>query len=244
MSVNCAHLHPNFGSDTLTDDDEEEDEKIKLYKQKRLLARRSPYPTLCIEVRATPPLDFSSPPPPPHPTAAASLKEDQVTGKDVQKLEALFGKAATFTKEPTEDSFFNAISDCVEEVSIVSPLIQAQNWIAENHNEFDITTSTFTSSDSQMVDAGYEFAFNNLAMQEAAATTASAQYVVYSNFMSASATSFEKFSRAINELIGLMPSLANRVSVSTLHPEHVDESSRAPVPVLVMNWATADEGWL
>ncbi len=60
VSVNCAHLHPKFGEPTPEEEleemknedlDGEVDLNLKAYKEKRLLARRSPYPTIVIEVR-------------------------------------------------------------------------------------------------------------------------------------------------------------------------------------------------
>ena len=72
VAINCAHLHPKFGEQSpeqkLQEMKEEEaagevDVNLEQYKIARQLARRSPYPTVVLEVRATPPPDFSQAPP-------------------------------------------------------------------------------------------------------------------------------------------------------------------------------------
>lgn len=223
----------------------EVDVHLEAYKKKRLLARRSPYPTICIEVRATPPPDFGAAGPPPSMMRGKQVEEvDKVTSDDVQKLEALFGKSAVVpiaerTPKEEENAFYDAIATAagiVELAPMISPLHQAQNWIASYHEGFDIKRSTFTTTDCQQVDEGFEFVFNNLAMQNASILKLKAQYLVYPNFMSSSATSFEKFAHEATALLELMPSLKGKVSFTTLHPEHIDPDLRCPVPVLVMNW--------
>jgi hypothetical protein len=85
----------------LKDEQDEVDVNLETYKKQRLLARRSPYPTVCVESRATPPPDFSQAPPPPSMIRRERMRgaddesgEEKVTLDDVQRLEALFGKAA------------------------------------------------------------------------------------------------------------------------------------------------------
>jgi len=258
VSVNCAHLHPKFGEPTTEEKLQEmkEEEKagevdlhLEAYKKKRLLARRSPYPTICIEVRATPPSDFGAAGPPPSmmreslPATSAQEEDNKVTSEDVQKLEALFGKSAVVPNQERspkeeENAFYDAIGNVIEEIApVMSPLHQSQNWIASYHEGFDIQKSTFTTTNCQEVDGGFEFVFNNIAMQVASQELkASSQFLVFSNFMSSSATSFEKFALEVTALLHLMPSLKGKVFISTLHPEHIDPDFRCPVPVLVMNW--------
>lgn len=252
MSINCAHLHPSFGSlskeeqlQELKDEKDEVDVNLEVYKKQRLLARRSPYPTVCVESRATPPPDFSQTPPPPPPSmirrermrADGESGEEKVTLDDVHRLEALFGKAAVIKKETSvDDAFWDAIGKTkgIQELTVVSPLRQAQIWVSENHDAFRMDTSTFTTTDCQYVDEAYEFVFNNIAMQQFRNNVA--QYLVYTNFVSSSATSFEKFARECAGLVDTMPSLRGKIELSTLHAEHIDESKRCPVPVLVMKW--------
>jgi len=247
VSVNCAHLHPRFGSLTkeeqlksLQEEVDEVDVNLEEYKKKRLLARRSPYPTVCVEIRATPPPDFS------HSVAASVHQADshiqdsddeRVTLDDVKRLEALFGKGAAVKKEvSSEDAFWDAIGKIkgIQEVTLISPMRQAQIWVSSNHEDFRIETSTFTSTDCKYVDEAYEFVFNNIAMQQRRENMT--QYLIYTNFVSSSATSFEKFAYECQRLIDIMPSLRGKLELSTLYPEHIKTSNRSPVPILVMLW--------
>lgn len=258
VSVNCAHLHPKFGEKTseevLQELKEEEqsgevDVNLKMYKEKRLLARRSPYPTVVIEVRATPPPNFGDNQPT-KPTAATQ----EVTSADIQRLEALFGKSAHMShpsKEKTsreeEEDFYDAIGKTigVDAISLVTPIILAQNWISEHVDGFDPRSSAFTATDAKHVDEAYEFVFTNVAMQTSKFLDKSrddqtiptkTQYLVMSNFVTSSATSFEKFAQEVASIIDVLPALQGQVEVSTLHPEHVDSTKRSPVPVCVLNW--------
>lgn len=258
VSVNCAHLHPKFGEPTpeeqleemkKEDEEGEVDLNLRAYKEKRLLARRSPYPTVVIEVRSQPPPDFSQTPQTNE--APAEVVDEKVTNDDIQRLEALFGKSPTFdhpTKNKSsreeENDFYDAIGKAsgIEEISLVTPSILAQNWIAQNDPKFDATSSTFTASEAKHVDEGYEFVFTNLAMQTSIFTernevkTGMRQYLVMSNFLSASATSFEKFATEVAAITKSFPGISGKAQVSTLHPEHVDPTKRAPVPVFVWTW--------
>ena len=70
VSVNCAHLHPQYGEQTpeqelqaLQEEEEDLDLNLRDYKERRMLARRSPYPSVVVEVRATPPPEFTPPAP-------------------------------------------------------------------------------------------------------------------------------------------------------------------------------------
>ena len=247
VSINCAHLHPDFGTLTkeeelrqLKDEEEVVDVNLEAYKKQRVLARRSPYPTVCVEVRATPPIDFSQATPPPSMVRAKTdegASQDKVTLGDVQRLEALFGKAAVTKKESSDDdAFWDALGKAkgIQELTLISPFRKAQIWVSENHEAFRAETSTFTTTDCKYVDEAYEFVFNNIAMQQRRSDVT--QYLVYTDFVSSSATSFEKFARAGYDLASIMPSLREKLELSTLHPEHIDASKRSPVPVLVMKW--------
>ena len=72
VGINIASLHPNYGKktpeETLADmkkdeEDGEVDLNLKEYIEKRARARQSPYPTIVLEVKAMPPVDFSNAPP-------------------------------------------------------------------------------------------------------------------------------------------------------------------------------------
>jgi len=253
VSVNFAHLHPKFGQQTKEEileelkREEEEgviDVNLKLYKEKRLLARRSPYPTVCIEVQATPPPDFSEAGPSQGSQTEINMydEEDRATSEDVQRFEKIFGLSASLGKKSGkgDDTFYDAIAsvDGIEEISIMSPLKSAQEWIAEHHNSFNMTTSIFSSTKCQQIDEGCEFVFSNIAMKQSLMLDHrnTSQYLVFERFMSKSATSFEKFSKELDGLISLLPSLKGKLNIDILHPEHLSSSYKSPVPVLVMSW--------
>ena len=128
----------------------------------------------------------------------------------------------------------------------------AQNWVLQNDPAFNENTSTFTTSNTRHVDAAYEFVFVNLAMlnaEEDDAASAAApstdtkkskrgqmSYVVLPNFVPTSATSFDRFAGQVSNIIRAIPSMAERVTISTYHPEHVEKSTRSPVPIVVITW--------
>ncbi|CAB9516776.1 expressed unknown protein [Seminavis robusta] len=287
VSVNCAHLHPDFGKKSPEEElqqmkEEEESGEVDLhaqeYAEKRLLARQSPYPTVVVEVRATPPPDWGHAIPPPPPQAAdvtddeddeegegmseqykynrKKLLQKEVTASDIQKLEALFGKAAAKdhplqtggdekkeSSEPKgeEHDFYASIGKTIEEISPVSHMRMAQQWITENDEKFSPVTSPFTESESAEVDHAYEFVFTNLAMQKHQASVdnihgSRRQYLVMPHFLSSSATSLEKFTKEVMNIVKTLPDLDGRVKLSTFHPEHVQQERRSPLPIICLQW--------
>lgn len=142
----------------------------------------------------------------------------------------------------------------------------AQNWVLQNDPSFHEETSTFTTSNTRHVDAAYEFVFVNLAMlntEEGGADSSTAagddtttttntstntnssimkskrgqmSYVVLPNFVPTSATSFDRFAGQVSNIIRAIPSLVEKVTISTYHPEHVEKSTRSPVPIVVITW--------
>jgi len=129
ISVSCAHMHPRFGERTpeqeLEDLQREEEEgevdlNYKAYQERKKKARQSPYPTIVLEMRATPAIDFSTSPddadhplsdsPPPSSSLSSESSQsssdstDGVTSEDVQKLEALFGKSAALESKDCIDN--------------------------------------------------------------------------------------------------------------------------------------------
>lgn len=256
VSVNCAHLHPRFGEKTpeqqLKEMKEEEeagevDLNLQEYKQRRLKARQSPYPSIVVEVRAMAPPDFTPPPPAPSDNAEtdenkASEKEEPITSEYVQQLESLFAKSSI----AKDNEFYDTIGDHIESISSMTPMSLAQQWVDKNDPKFQPDKCAFTSSDTAHVDEAYEFVFANMAMQSSqfggrAAGFADAgaqkrQYLVLPNFVSTSATSMEKFSMEVANIIAAIPSLAEKVELSCLHPEHIETSKRSPVPIFILKW--------
>ena len=115
----------------------------------------------------------------------------------------------------------------------------AQNWVLANDHEFDEHTSTFTDSNTRHVDAAYEFVFHTLAMLKAQASApkrGTKSYIVLPNFLPTSATSFDRFAGQVSNIIRVMPGMTEKVIVSTFHPEHVERTTRSPVPICVITW--------
>jgi len=250
VSVNCAHLHPKFGEKTPEQrlkelQEEEENGEVDLnlqdYKKRRVLARRSPYPSVVVEIRAQPPPDFT-PPPPSGPTSPDPVEEtdEEISPDFINSLEALFSKSSL----QKEGGFYESIGSHIEEISSLTPMQVAQNWIAKNDPLFDASACAFTTSNTPHVDEAYEFVFTNLAMQttqflEDSKVDAGAQkrqYLVMPNFVTTSATSMEKFTKEVESIVSTLPMVRTHVGVSCTHPEHIEEGKRSPVPVFILQW--------
>lgn len=241
------------------------------YAKKRLLARQSPYPTVVLEVRAQPAPDWGARPALTKPPVAAEVPVDDeeddsagdynreellqkdVTSTDIQKLEALFGTPAVTDKNVLEDGkksssddgFYDAIGKTIGEVSSISHMQQAQEWILEHDKKCSTTTSAFTESDTTEIDHGYEFVFTNMAMQKQQASVdkipgTRRQYLVMPHFLSSSATSLEKFTTEVKNIVSTLPDIREHVNVSIFHPEHVKEERRSPMPILCLHWTEDD----
>jgi hypothetical protein len=256
-------LHPKFGEKSpeqqLKDMQEEEEQgevdlNLQEYKERRLQARRSPYPSVVVEVRSMAPPEFT-PPPPKTPQQPQALEDDddgdasrsddvKIDSEFVQQLEALFSKSSV---QKDGDGFYDSIGSHIETFSSVTPMMVAQNWIDQNDPLFEVTSCAFTVTEATHVDEAYEFVFTNLAMQTSTFLSKSStagvqagaqrrQYLVMPHFLSNSATSMEKFANQVLNIVRTLPPVRNKVDVSFLHPEHIDESKRCPVPVIVLQW--------
>jgi hypothetical protein len=276
VSVNFAHLHPNYGEKTpeqeLKELQEEEEEgevdvNLQMYKKQRLLARRSPYPSVVIEVRSMAPPEYA-PPPPSQPGSPRSMDEidigegeagssgsaesPKIDADFVNQLEALFSKSSLESSTDKDGDFYESIGSHIETFSSVTPLMVAQNWIAQNDSLFDVAQCAFTVTDSTHVDEAFEFLFTNLGMQTSqflaaeansdsnpsgsAGTAQKRQYMVLSHFLSSSATSLEKFTKQAEQIIRTLPSIGTKVDLTSFHPEDIDERKRCPVSVIVLQW--------
>lgn len=252
VAINLAHLHPKFGEKSpqqkllemkKEDSTGEVDVNLEEYKRARTLARRSPYPTIVLEVRATPPPDFDQSPPPVTRGNYLGKGEERVTAADIQRLEALFGKSAICDKtSSSDDIFWNSLGSTIREVAAVTPINMAQQWIAAydpNLGHDDGTTVSFTESTTMHIDAGYEFVFTNIAMmmQDDIEQHHTCQYyLVMPNFLSSAATSFEKFAAQLNMLLKVLPDMRGVIDIMTFHPEHIVTEKRSPVPILALTW--------
>jgi hypothetical protein len=253
ISVNCAHLHPQFGLDNSSShDNDDDDEKYREYQQKKQLARQSPHPTIVLEVRAIPTApDFgmsgsnSSPNQVSeqdrdllwkirNPDAATDAEEDddeedvdepQVTSTDVSKLEALFGSAAAQLSSTAEPS---------------STWEQTKEWIYATQ-KFVETSDVIQSSSTTQVDEAYEFVFGeitNALLPAPQPHGPSRLFLVLPQFLTTAATSFEKFAGHVSGI--LFAAGESAVAVHIVHPEHVNANQRAPAPVLVISFADRD----
>lgn len=253
----------------------EVDVHLQEYAEKRLLARQSPFPTIVVEVRATPPPDWGEHvTAPPMATEEETTEEEEdiaeeynynrkellkkeVTSADIQALEALFGKAAakehprdgkkeTTERKAKERDFYASIGNNIEEISSISHMQMAQEWISDNDEKVCPLTSAFTESDAPEIDHGYEFVFTNIAMMQQQAkhdkvSGSRRQYLVMPHFLSSSATSLEKFTTEVMNIVNTLPELRQKVKISTFHPEHVQKTRRAPLSIVCLKW-TEDGG--
>ena len=257
VSVNCAHLHPTYGAKTpeeeLQDLRTEEaagevDVNYLKFKEQRMMARRSPYPTVVLEVCARPPPDFGAAPPPPAASSSSSSTEETspVTSNDISKLEALFGKSAHMnhptkhvTPKEEEEDFYSRIGNTIQELSAMNPMQMAQDYIA-THDPHVPPTAAFTTSAAQEPDEAFEFVFTNICMMAESAVDAPRYYTVLPHFCAASATSLEKFGDQVQRICDATTECRGRVVMESFHPEHILPTRRAPVPVLSFQWKTQD----
>lgn len=273
VSINAASLHPRYGEKTpeeiLNEMKHEEsngevDLNLEEYKKFRNRARQSPYPTIVIEVRATPQElrvppsnDMNS-----NPQDNQEPSSGGISKEDIKRLELMFGQSAS-TNHPkkeissqvkSDDAFYDAIGKVfgIEEVLPTDPTAVVQGWVANNDPSFNPDSSAFLRCDAKHVDAAYEFVFSQIAGERVsnAANTFAANsfpgikelrvgkrmYITMPDFVSTSATSFEKFSYEVSNIIKTVKGLDDYLSVTTLHPEHIVPERRAPVPTFVLQW--------
>jgi hypothetical protein len=90
----------------------EVDVNLQEYKKRREEARRSPYPSVIVEVMSTPPPDFGA-----RGDGAAARdagkadEKDDVTRDDVRRLEALFAMSAAKKSNSVDDPFYDALGE-------------------------------------------------------------------------------------------------------------------------------------
>lgn len=113
VSINCAHLHPQFGE--LSPDEqleamkaEEETGEVDLnlqeYKKRRDEARRSPYPSVIVEVQSTPPPEYT-------PSRMKYIREEgeeEITIEDIQRLNAILDMKPG---APKDGGFYDALGE-------------------------------------------------------------------------------------------------------------------------------------
>lgn len=131
--------------------------------------------------------------------------------------------------------FLQAFGD--NQLSAQTPMSMAQNWVLANDPAFNEATSTFTTSDTRHVDKAYEYVFNTLAMTyEGKPTAGQRSYIVLPEFLPNSSYSFARFADLVNDIVDSMPSMKDKMTISTFHPEHLDGPVTSPIPILVITW--------
>jgi hypothetical protein len=252
VSVNCAHLHPGYGKSTTIDETDDDPEYIA-YQRRKIQARRSPYPTLVLEVRSQPPPNFGMSPPqsPSASSLSSSSSSSSSTGSnqgpvhssDIARLEALFGKSAHMqhpthhvTPEEEEEAFYQALGKSINQVTSVTPISLAQRWLTQYVSDLPPQPALVESS-TPHVDTAYEFVFNNLAMMKHEGT--SRHYLVMPHFLSSSATSAEKFAKQVNNILQTLPEWKDTVQMAVYHPEHIDATKRAPLTIFQLDYTSA-----
>lgn len=266
VSINGASLHPKYGNKTpqemINDIEDGIDVNQMELEKRRNRARRSPYPTLIVETKSSPPVtdggQASSRGGGSAPSAGGredlhnDLEERGVLTDIVKKLESIFAKSAAIHKKAEinkgEDAFYKALGSVsgIEEILPCHPIESAQQWIMANDPLYNPTVSSFTSADVTHADAAYEFVFSNLAMHRYSPNgetrarkeymIGSRSYLIMPSFVSSSATSFEMFANEVRSIIKTIDGLNEKVSISLMHPEHVRGEKRAPMPVFVLQW--------
>jgi len=152
-----------------------------------------------------------------------------------------------------------------------TPMSMSQNWVEQqNGHDSERSLSSFTSFFAKHADEAFEFLFINLAMHlgnvelevgkekriAAQALVEDPQqqqqrkrfyrhYLVMPSFLSNSATSLEKFTSEVQNIIDVLPldlssyrrgSAAAKIDVSNFHPEHIDPTKRSPVPMIMLQF--------
>jgi hypothetical protein len=105
----------------------EVDVNLQEYKKRREEARRSPYPSVIVEVMSTPPPDFGARRDEAATEAAPrdagkTVEKDDVTSDDVRRLEALFAMSAAKKSSSVDDPFYDALGEVRCDTCFLIPL--------------------------------------------------------------------------------------------------------------------------
>jgi len=242
---------------TIKEAQEKESEALRNYLEKRKQARQSPYPTIIIEVRATPPMSFDgSDPAFDDSTKSKQANEESITKKSITKNDLL--KLETLMGMPAASNYLTSFiegegSIGSEDIGDVfeTPLSLAKSWISQRDRLFSPSTSVIDECGARHVDEAYEQIFSIIAKQkmESPQIVSSTQtekqdgrvldkrsYIVMPNFVSSSATSFSKFSNELNGMLACVPALSSSISCETMHPEEIENDRRSSVPILILQW--------
>ena len=291
MSVNMAHLHPSFDSGAFTRgvsqekiDAEREAEreyesklspeemevrnenkrKIEIYKERKVKARRSPHPTVIIEVRGAP-VDAGAdetrnimsrdqrqkgqmPPGRPGGASADGGPPASSSPTDIKKLEASFMRAAAANAKAGEEAQGEAKEGVGKDLSDIArqtlnPNIKVREWLGKvkpNVVSSDIKLKDF---DGKYADEAYSFIFSAYTAEVEKASLANRRprllVLSMTRFLQSSATSFSKFAFDLQRIAD-MTNMAS-VDVERYHPEDVDVNKRAPTAIIVLRRREEEE---
>lgn len=268
IMINGASLHPEYA---MSKDIQEQlkfemkssmkgnngDAEAREGIERRNRARQSPYPTFIIEVKASSPSKRDDIP------LCMPTFEGESLDNVIQKLESIYSmSAALHTKSGSnkDDIFYNAIGmiNGIEEIIPTNSVCAGvQDWVMKNDEKYLSNLSTFASTNLQHTDSAFEFVFTNLSMhkydpddpesssqitgQKMSFKPSLRSYLIMPKFVTSSATSFETFADCIKSIILSIDGLNDRVSISILHPEHIDRAKRSPAPVIILQWYEKNE---
>ena len=106
----------------------------------------------------------------------------------------------------------------------------------EEDADMSTTTSSSISSSSSSNNNNIQSSSSSSSTENKKSKRGQRSYVVLPNFVPTSATSFDRFAGQVSNIIRAIPSMAEKVMISTYHPEHVEKSTRSPVPIVVITW--------
>ena len=95
------------------------DVNLQEYKKRREEARRSPYPSVIVEVMSTPPPDFGARR---DEAAMEAAARDAGMTDDVRRLEALFAMSAAKKSSSVDDPFYDALGEVRCDTCFLIPL--------------------------------------------------------------------------------------------------------------------------
>lgn len=224
VAINGTSLHPDFN-----------------YHGVGIAHRRqSPYPTLVIDLKVKPIQHYDK------------VKEPLPVASDVQKLESLFALSAAIASDASSSDGHNhdifdslANTEGINELVLTTPMDDIKEWVQKNDPLFEKELASFTSSKVKDSDAAFEYVFLNLSLHKYRKRKPSddfdfkagpRSYLVIPNFLSYSATSFERFTKDIQNILSAVDGLNERVSVDSMHPENIEDRKRSPHPLIILQW--------
>ncbi|GMH73276.1 hypothetical protein TrST_g8053 [Triparma strigata] len=236
-SVNIAHLHPGFCDlDTetvdsegpytdLSDEERQYQERLRLHKLKKTMARQSPHPTVVVEVRSQKiSMGVDSTVAAAGKTEVEKVPEQTFSAADLKTLEASFSKSANPYKTPSPPSPEPSSPSDAAASSLISAKSKAASFL-------ELPSAIYREYSERSVEEAYSYIFKNLYHYLTGPMHVSSICIACPNFLTSSAHSFTNFGCDLNKLL---KSVNIPVHAETYHPEDVEEERRSPVGVIVL----------